>query len=188
MTKIRPLALLPVLALGLSAAQPARAARMDYYSKLDLPVYAVNAQATSRWQAPSLYIGSDKSYAAEPKAVRVAGRSFTLGLAIAGLLQPLGPLVAAGFLLVGVYNAGHLAERARYGRAERGGLEAAVFESLIDERPGHRREDAHKYRRDKCSVGHKPPWLGGRGPRGDITKIPARGRRPVNMNGGLLVS
>jgi len=56
-----------------------------------------------------LYTGSDKSYAAESKEVKVIGRSLSLGLAIAGLLQPLGPVVAAGFLLIGAYNATALA-------------------------------------------------------------------------------
>ena len=79
--------------------------RPDFYSKLDLPLYRTGFAPRAAVMTVPLYIGSDKSYAAESKGVRVAGRSLTLGLAIAALMQPLAPLVAAGFLLVGAYNA-----------------------------------------------------------------------------------
>ena len=92
-----------------SATGSAVAGRMAFYSKLDLPVYAMNKRASEGERSSSLYIGSDKSYAAEPKAVRIAGRSFSLGFAILGFLQPLGPVMAAGFLLIGAYNAKQLA-------------------------------------------------------------------------------
>lgn len=75
------------------------------YSKLDLPICNVEKQARMPGERLPLYIGSDKSYAAESKEVRVIGRSLTLGLAIAGLLQPFGLLASAGFLIVGAVNA-----------------------------------------------------------------------------------
>jgi len=83
--------------------------RLDFYSKLDLPLYSAEKRETMPGRTLPLYMGSDKSYAAESKEVQVIGRSLGLGLAIAGLLQPLGPLAAAGFLIVGAYNAGALA-------------------------------------------------------------------------------
>ena len=92
-----------------SATGSAVAGRMAFYSKLDLPVYAMNKRASEGERSSSLYIGSDKSYAAEPKAVRIAGRSFSLGFEILDFLQPLGPVMAAGFLLIGAYNAKQLA-------------------------------------------------------------------------------
>lgn len=55
-----------------------------------------------------MYIGSDKSYAAESKEVRIIGRSLNVGLAVAALSQPLAPIVAVGFLIVGVCNAAAL--------------------------------------------------------------------------------
>mgnify|MGYP001610810299 CR=1 FL=1 len=86
---------------------PASAAtgRLDFYSKLDLPLYSAAMPARAQGRIAPLYIGSDKSYAAESKEVRIIGRSLNVGLAIAALFQPLAPLVAAGFLIVGAYNA-----------------------------------------------------------------------------------
>jgi hypothetical protein len=94
--------------LSLSGTASAASNNLYFYSRLDLPAYGPAVLGRPRFNYTPSDIGSDKSYAASPKAVRIAGRSFTLGLAIAGLLQPLGPLVAAGFLLVGVYNAKQL--------------------------------------------------------------------------------
>jgi hypothetical protein len=98
---------------GLLALLPfcgtAAAGNLYFDSRLDLPLYGPAVPGRARLNYAPSYIGSDKSYAAAPKAVRIAGRSLTLGLAIAGFLQPLGPVVAAGFLLVGAYNAGQLA-------------------------------------------------------------------------------
>jgi len=82
--------------------------RLDFYSKLDLPIYQAGLQARAPGKIAPLYIGSDKSYAAESKGVQVVGRSLSVGLAIAALFQPLAPLVAAGFLIVGAYNAAAL--------------------------------------------------------------------------------
>ena len=88
---------------------PAAAGRVDFYSKLELPLYRVERGGFDKGAARYLYVGSDRSYAAAPKEVRVAGRGLSLGFAIAGLLQPLGPVMAAGFLLIGAYNAKQLA-------------------------------------------------------------------------------
>ena len=104
---MRPILL--AAAFTFSMTGPAVAGRMDFYSKLDLPVNSADKKTFGIERPRSLYIGSDKSYAAEPKAVRVIGRSFSLGLAIAGFFQPLGPVMAAGFLLIGAYNARQLA-------------------------------------------------------------------------------
>ncbi len=78
--------------------------RLDFYSKLDLPLYSAAVPASAPGRTMPLYIGSDKSYAAESKEVRIIGRSLNVGLAVAALFQPLAPLVAAGFLIVGAYN------------------------------------------------------------------------------------
>jgi len=75
------------------------------HSKLDLPIYNAGAPNSLTRENADLYIGSDKSYAAAPKEVRVVGRSVNVGLAVAGLLQPLGLFAAAGFFIVGAYNA-----------------------------------------------------------------------------------
>ena len=84
-------------------------ARMpDFYSKLDLPPYAMAKPAYRSGKINPLYIGSDKSYAAESREVQIAGRSLALGFALAGLIQPLGPVFAAGFLLVSIINAKEL--------------------------------------------------------------------------------
>lgn len=79
--------------------------RLSFYSKLDLPLYSAAMPARAQGSIAPLYIGSDKSYSAESKEVRVIGRSLNVGLAVAALFQPLAPLVAAGFLIVGAYNA-----------------------------------------------------------------------------------
>jgi hypothetical protein len=84
---------------------PAAPVRLDFYSKLDLPIYSSGRPARLPSRITSAYIGSDKSYAAESKEVQVVGRSLNVGLAVAGLLQPLGPVFAVGFLVIGVYNA-----------------------------------------------------------------------------------
>ncbi|OGS06992.1 MAG: hypothetical protein A2270_05830 [Elusimicrobia bacterium RIFOXYA12_FULL_51_18] len=88
---------------GPASAAPSR--RMDFYSKLDLPIYSAAMQARAQGKITPLYIGSDKSYAAESKEVRIIGRSLNVGLAVAALFQPLAPLLAAGFLLAAAYNA-----------------------------------------------------------------------------------
>jgi hypothetical protein len=81
------------------------------YSKLDIPVFGLTATPRPTvipMAAGRMYIGSDKSYAAEPKEVQVAGRTLTLGLVAAALCHPLAPVMAAGFLLIGAYNAHQL--------------------------------------------------------------------------------
>ena len=96
--------------IGVIFAGPAGAGgRVDFYSKLELPIYRVDRRTFDKGAAHYLYVGSDRSYAAAPKEVRVAGRGLSLGLAIAGLLQPLGPVMGVGFLLIGAYNAKQLA-------------------------------------------------------------------------------
>jgi hypothetical protein len=93
-----------LLALLLFLTGPASAANLYLYSKLDLPLYIVDKPVAQPLRMPSGYIGSDRAYATTPKSVAVAGRTITTGLAIAGLFQPLGPVCAAGFLLVGLIN------------------------------------------------------------------------------------
>ena len=86
------------------------AARLDFYSQLDLPIYTVESRSAGIPQqiGPS-YIGSDKSYAAEPKEVRIIGRSLSLGFVVIGLVHPAGLVSAAGFLIVGLINGKALA-------------------------------------------------------------------------------
>jgi hypothetical protein len=91
--------------LFLQGPASAASGRLDFYSKLDLPLYSGTMPARAHGGIAPLYIGSDKSYAAESKEVRIIGRSLNVGLAVAALFQPLAPLVAAGFLIVGAYNA-----------------------------------------------------------------------------------
>ena len=98
-------ALLFAALLLLQGPVSAASGRLDFYSKLDLPLYSGNMPARAQVGITPLYIGSDKSYAAESKEVRIIGRSLNVGLAVAALFQPLAPLVAAGFLIVGAYNA-----------------------------------------------------------------------------------
>jgi len=86
---------------GSASAAPRR---LDFYSKLDLPIYSTAMPARAQGKITPLYIGSDKSYAVESKEVKIIGRSLNVGLAVAALFQPLAPLVAAGFLIVGAYN------------------------------------------------------------------------------------
>ena len=78
---------------------------MNFYSKLDLPLYVYQKPVHNPAVIDRLYIGSDKSYAEEPREVKIIGKSLSLGIAVAALLQPAGPLMAAGFLLVGLINA-----------------------------------------------------------------------------------
>lgn len=103
--------LLSTLSALLCISGPAAAAprSLAFYSKLDLPLYSFEKQPLASGRTAPLYIGSDKSYAAESKEVQVIGRSLSIGLAVAGLLQPLGPLAAVGFLIVGAVNARSLA-------------------------------------------------------------------------------
>jgi len=91
-------------------AGPARASSkaLGFYSKLALPVYSFEDPARQPAAISRLYIGSNKSYAAEPKEIAIAGRTLSAGVSAAALLQPLSPLAAAGFFIVGAYNVSEL--------------------------------------------------------------------------------
>lgn len=96
------------LAAALLAApfSPALARPPAFYSRLDLPLYPGQPPAFRHpREFDRLYIGSPRSYAAEPREVALAGKTLTLGAAAAGLGQAKDPLTAAGFFLIGLINA-----------------------------------------------------------------------------------
>jgi len=95
---LRVLALLPLIAATASAES------IYFYSKLDL--YSLTRPKAAQHPArfDRAYIGSDRSYAAEPKEIVILGKSLTTGLAAAGALQASDPLSAAGFLLIGLFG------------------------------------------------------------------------------------
>lgn len=76
-----------------------------FYSKLDLPFYSYLGQTQHPKQIDKLYIGSARSYAAEPIEVVIIGKSFNTGLAAAGAIKASDPLSTAAFLLIGLINA-----------------------------------------------------------------------------------
>jgi len=90
-----------LLALAPSAAS---AGNIYFYSKLDLPLYTYPRQARRPTEIDKLYIGSDRSYAAEPLEIVVAGKSLTAGMAAAGALKASDPFATAGFLLIGLIS------------------------------------------------------------------------------------
>lgn len=88
---------------------PAGAGAAGCYSKLDLPLYPGQRPAFRHpREFGRLYIGSPRSYAAEPREVVAAGKALTLGAAAAGFAGARDPYTAAGFFLIGLINAGDL--------------------------------------------------------------------------------
>ncbi len=97
-TALRVLALLQLF----SAA--ACAESLYFNSRLDLPVYTLHPRLQHPKRFDKSYIGSPRSYAAEPKEIAIAGKSLTTGLAAAGAFSASDPLSTAGFLLIGFFS------------------------------------------------------------------------------------
>lgn len=72
------------------------------FSKLDLPLFRNDCRQSPLQPNFPGYAGSSKSFAAEPKGIKILGHAGFLGLALVGLTQPVAPI---GFLLVALINA-----------------------------------------------------------------------------------
>jgi hypothetical protein len=95
-TALRALALLQLFAAAASAES------LYFNSKLDLPAHTLSPRPQHPTRFGKSYIGSPRSYAAEPKEIEIAGKTLTTGLAATGALKASDPLSTAGFLLIGL--------------------------------------------------------------------------------------
>lgn len=97
-TALRVLTLLQLFSV------PSCADSLYFNSRLDLPVYTQSLRPQHPTKFDKSYIGSPRSYAAEPKEIVIAGKTLTTGLAAAGAFGASDPLSAAGFLLIGLFS------------------------------------------------------------------------------------
>lgn len=112
-TALRVLVLLQLLAV------PSCAESLYFNSMLDLPAYTFKPRPQHPARFDRSYIGSPRSYAAEPEEIVIAGKTLTTGLAAAGAFSASDPLSAAGFLLIGLFSVRDLSNAVKQPRPPR---------------------------------------------------------------------
>lgn len=110
---------LSILALLQLFAAAACAESLYFNSKLDLPAYTLPLRTQHPARFDKSYIGSDRSYAAEPKEIVILGKTLTTGLAAAGAFSASDPLSTAGFLLIGLFSVRDLSRAIKQPRQQR---------------------------------------------------------------------